>query len=132
MLHIEEGLMTSVNEAVIRYIAAWNERDPERRHDLVTRTWTEDGTYIDAHRQAVGHDGIDAMLARTQDQFPGYRVSLASGIEVNNDFIRFSWAAGGTPEAPLYLGGTDFVTLARDGRFKSVAGFIDAAPAPMK
>jgi hypothetical protein len=37
MLHIEEGLMTSVNEAVIRYIAAWNERDPERRHDLVTQ-----------------------------------------------------------------------------------------------
>src|SRR6516225_3626741 len=106
MLHIEEGLMTSVNEAVIHYIAAWNERDPERRHDLVTRTWTEDGTYIDAHRQAVGHDGIDAMLARTQDQFPGYRVSLASGI--------------------------DFVTLGRDGRFKTVAGFIDAAPAPMK
>jgi hypothetical protein len=84
------------------------------------------------HRQAVGHDGIDAMLARTQDQFLGYRVSLASGIEVNNDFIRFSWAAGGTPEAPLYLGGTDFVTLAQDGRFKTVAGFIDAAQAPMK
>ena len=77
--------MTSVNEAVIRYIAAWNERDPERRHDLVTRTWTEDGTYIDAHRQAVGHDGIDAMLAGMQNQFPGDRVSLASGIEVNND-----------------------------------------------
>ena len=75
---------------------------------------------------------IDAMLAGTQDQFPGYRVSLASGIEVNNNFIRFSWAAGGTPEAPLYLGGTDFVTLGRDGRFKTVAGFIDAAPAPMK
>ena len=73
MLPIEEGLMTSVNEAVIRYIAAWNECDPERRHDLVTRTWTEDGTYTDLHRQAVGHDGIDAMLARTQDQFPGYR-----------------------------------------------------------
>ena len=91
--------MTSVNEAVIHYIAAWNERDPERRHDLVTRTWTEDGAYIDAHRQAVGHDGIDAMLARTQDQVPGYCVSLASGIEVNNNFIRFSWAAGGTPEA---------------------------------
>src|SRR6516162_11931894 len=95
MLHIEEGLMTSVNEAVIHYIAAWNERDPERRRDLVMRTWTEDGTYIDAHRQAVGHDGIDAMLARTQDQFLGYRIGLASGIEVNNDFIRFSWAAGG-------------------------------------
>ena len=45
MLHIEEGSMTSVNEAVINYIAAWNERDPERRHDLVSRTWTEEHLY---------------------------------------------------------------------------------------
>jgi hypothetical protein len=46
--------------------------------------------------------------------------------------VRFSWAAGGTSDAPLYLGGTDFAMLAPDGRIDSVAGFIDAAPAPMK
>ena len=41
----------------------------------------------------------------------------------------FSWAAGGAPEAPLYIGGTDFAIMAGDGRFKSVLGFINAAPA---
>jgi hypothetical protein len=124
--------MNNVNETVVRYIAAWNERQPERRRDLVVKTWTEDGSYIDAHRQGAGHDAIDAMLARTQDQFPGYRLNLTSGIETHNNFVRFSWAAGGTPEAPLYLGGTDFATLAPDGRIRTVAGFVDAAPAPMK
>ena len=124
--------MTNVNETVIRYIAAWNERDPARRRDLVLKTWTENGSYVDAHRQGTGHDSIDAMLAKTQDQFPGYRLNLVSGIEAHNDFVRFSWAAGGTPEAPLYLGGTDFVTLAPDGRIKAVAGFTDAAPAPVR
>jgi SnoaL-like domain len=124
--------MSNVNETIVRYFAAWNESDPERRRDLVAKTWTQDGSYIDAHRQAVGHDAIDAMLARTQDQFPGYRVRLVSGIERHNNLVRFSWAAGGTPEAPLYLGGTDFVTLADDSRFKTVSGFIDAAPATMK
>jgi hypothetical protein len=43
--------------------------------------------------------------------------------------VRFSWAAGGTDEAPLYLGGTDFVTLGDDGRAVSVVGFVDATPA---
>jgi len=52
-----------------------------------------------------------------------------SGIEAHNNFVRFSWAAGGTAEAPLYIGGTDFATLAPDGRIKTVAGFMDAAPA---
>jgi hypothetical protein len=122
--------MANVNEAVLRYIAAWNERDPKRRHDLVARTWAENGSYIDAHRQGAGHNAIDRMLATAQEQFPAYRISLASGIEAHHDFLRFRWTAGGTAEAPLYLGGTDFVTLAPDGRINSVVGFIDAAPAP--
>jgi hypothetical protein len=124
--------MSNVNETVIRYIAAWNERDPGRRRELVTKTWAEDGSYIDAHRHGTGHDAIDGMLAATQQQFPGYRLNLISGIEAHNNFVRFSWAAGGTPEAPLYLAGTDFATLAPDGRIDTVAGFIDAAPAPVK
>jgi hypothetical protein len=124
--------MTNVNEAVVRYIAAWNERDPKRRRELVAKTWAEDGSYIDAHRNGSGHGAIDAMLAAAQAQFPGYSLNLVSGIEAHNNFVRFSWAGGGSKEAPLYLGGTDFATLAPDGRFKTVAGFVDAAPAPMK
>jgi hypothetical protein len=70
------------------------------------------------------------MIGKAQAQFPGYRLSLASGIEAHNDYVRFSWAAGGSAEAPLYLAGTDFAVLAEDGRLKSVTGFVDAAPAP--
>jgi hypothetical protein len=121
--------MKNVNETVVRYLAAWNERDPKRRRELVAATWTEEGSYVDAHRHGHGHGAIDAMLAATQAQFPNYRLSLVSGIEAHNNFVRFSWAAGGTPEAPLYIGGTDFATIASDGRIKTVTGFMDAAPA---
>jgi hypothetical protein len=124
--------MSNVNETVVSYIAAWNERDPKRRRELVAAAWAEDGSYIDAHRNGSGHGAIDAMLATAQAQFPGYRLNLVSGIEAHNDFVRFSWAAGGTQEAPLYLGGTDFAVLAPDGRIKTVAGFTNAAPAPAK
>ena len=79
--------MTNVNETVVRYIAAWNERDPKRRRELVAETWTEDGSYIDAHRHGKGHGAIDAMLATTQAQFPGYRLNLISGIEAHNNFV---------------------------------------------
>jgi hypothetical protein len=72
------------------------------------------------------------MVAAAQALLPGYRVRLISGIEAHNSFVRFSWAAGGTDEAPLYLGGTDFATLASDGRIRTVAGFTDAAPASVR
>jgi len=121
--------MYNVNEVVVGYLAAWNERDAARRRALVGEVWTEDAAYVDAHRRGEGHDGIDKMIAATQAQYPGYRLRLVSGIETHNSYIRFSWAAGGIPEAPLYLGGTDFAVIAPDGRLKIVAGFVDAAPA---
>jgi len=122
--------MSNANEAVVRYLKAWSERDGKRRRDLVGQTFTEDGTYIDRVREGRGHDGIDAMIAKAQAQFPGYSLYLASGIEAHHDYVRFSWVAGGTAEAPLYIKGTDFAVISDDGRLKSVIGFTDAAPAP--
>src|SRR5215471_1358598 len=84
--------MSNVNELVINYLAAWNERDAKRRRDLVARTWADGGSYLDAHRRGVGHDAIDAMIAAAQQMFPGYRLRLVSGIETHNGHIRFSWA----------------------------------------
>lgn len=121
----------NVNEAVVRYLAAWNERDASRRLDLVAKAWTEDGSYLDRVRQGRGHREIDAMIATAQAHFPGYQLRLASGIETHHDHVRFSWIAGGTNEAPLYIKGTDFAVLAEDGRMQSVVGFVDAAPVPM-
>ena len=95
----------------------------------MAKAWTDDGTYVDAAREGHGHDSLDAMIAAAQGHFPGYRLRLVSGIEAHHDCLRFSWAAGGTAEAPLYIKGTDFVVVAGDGRIKSVVGFVDAAPA---
>jgi SnoaL-like domain len=122
-------VMSNANEAVVRYLAAWNEPDAKRRRELVAKAWTDDGTYIDSAREGRGHDSLDAMIATAQGHFPGYRLNLASGIETHHDYLRFSWVAGGTAEAPLYIKGTDFVVVAGDGRIKSVVGFVDAAPA---
>jgi hypothetical protein len=96
---------------------------------LIAQTWTENGSYIDAHRRGDGHDAIDTMIAQAQRQFPGYRLRLISGVEAHGVYVRFSWAAGGSEQAPLYLGGTDFATASNDGRFQTVIGFVDAAPA---
>jgi hypothetical protein len=123
--------MSHVNQLVSTYIAAWNERDVKRRRDLVAKTWSASGSYVDAHRNAEGHDAIDAMLDTAQRQFPGYQVRLISGIETHNGRVRFSWAAGGTADAPLYLGGTDFAVIGGDGRLAAITGFVDASPAPI-
>lgn len=120
--------MQHVNETVSNYIAAWNETDPTRRRAIIARTWAEDGSYVDAHRDSAGHTAIDGMIAAVQEHFPGYRFRLWSGIQAHNGRVRFSWCAGATDDAPLYFGGTDFATLTSDGRFDAVTGFTDAMP----
>ena len=120
----------NVNQVIVQYLAAWNEPDAKRRRQLVAQAWTEDGAYIDRVREGHGHDSIDQMIAKAQEHFSGYRLNLASGIEAHHDYVRFSWVAGGTADAPLYIKGTDFALIADDGRLKSVIGFVDAAPAP--
>ena len=132
------GTAMDVNQAVVNYIAIWNERDAKRRRALITQTWSEDCSYVGPQREGAGQDAIDALIATAQQQSvlplpqgqsPGWRMNLASGIDTHHNCVRFSWTVGGTAEAPLYSRQTVFAILAADGRFKSVIGFTDAAPA---
>lgn len=123
--------MSNVNELITSYLAAWNERDSRRRHDLVAKTWSDDGSYLDPHRTGTGHDGVCAMMATVHAAFgTEYQFRLKSADEAHHDFVRFQWEAGGTREAPLHFVGTDIGIVGIDGRFKSVIGFTDEAPAP--
>jgi hypothetical protein len=118
--------MSGINTTIANYIAAWNETDSDKRREVIAGV--EGGSYLDSHRDSTGHDAIDAMIAAVQQMFPGYRFRLASGIDVHHDRVRFSWQAGGTLDAPLFFAGTDFATIAPDGRFNAVTGFTDAMP----
>ena len=118
--------MTDTKELVEQYIASWNERDPSARLALVTATFADDADYIDPLMSGRGIDGIDAMIAAAQEQFPGHAFTLAEGPDAHNDRVRFSWLLAPTGE-PAIIGGTDFAQLATDGRMQSVTGFVDAA-----
>ena len=120
--------MHNFTELIDRYIATWNETDAKRRRDLIAKTWTEDGSYVDAHRSGTGHENIGTMIQGVQEQLPGYRLRLASLVDAHHDRVRFQWAAGGTAKAPLRFVGTDFGLIASDGRLKSITGFLDEAP----
>jgi hypothetical protein len=120
--------MNAINTTIANYIAAWNETDADKRRNVIASAWTEAGTYLDSHRDSTAHDAIGAMIAAVPQVFPGYRVRLSSGIEVHHDRVRFSWQAGGAPDAPLFFAGTDYAIIAPDGRFSAVTGFTDAMP----
>ena len=116
--------MPDIAEIVNSYIAAWNETDPQRRRTLVERTFSADASYLDPLMSGEGVEAIDAMIAAAQQQFPGYRFSLAAGPDAHQDRVRFNWSLaldGGEPVAR----GLDFALVAEDGRLSAVTGVLE-------
>jgi hypothetical protein len=121
---------TSQTGLIDRYIAAWNETDEANRRKLVSQTWTEDSSYVDPLVQAEGRDGIHAMIARVQQQFPGLRFRRVTEVDAHNHCLRFGWELG--PESgPAVAAGVDFGTIS-EGLLRTIAGFLDYAPSPKK
>jgi hypothetical protein len=118
--------MASHTELIDRYIAAWNETNPERRKELIAQTWTEDATYLDPLVHGEGRSGIDAMIAAVQGQFPGLRFRRAGDLDAHHDHLRFGWELAPDGGAAV-AGGVDF-GVTRGKLLQTITGFIDFAP----
>lgn len=117
------------NALIARYFAIWNERDASRRRALIAQTWTEDASYLDPLMRGEGHAAIEAMIQAVQEQFAGHRFQMRHQVDSHNNQVRFSWDLA--PEGGAGIaGGTDFATVAADGRLQSVVGFLDYVPTP--
>lgn len=121
--------MSQYENAAARYIQAWNTADPEERAKAVAATWTEDGSYTDPLAEVAGHEGIAAVIAAAQAQFPGFAFRLAGAVDGHHDTARFGWELVSVADGSAPVAGFDVVTLAADGRIRSVSGFLDRVPA---
>jgi hypothetical protein len=122
--------MNQASQIAERYLAAWNEREPAARLTKVAQVFAPDASYLDPMMRGSGVDGIAAMIAAAQQQFPGCRFALHGTPDGHDDVVRFSWtlAAANAPAdaAPLAIG-TDVATVDAEGRLVRVTGFLDAA-----
>ena len=117
--------MPQIAAVVDNYIAMWNETAPERRRAIIAETWTDDARYLDPVMSGEGADGIDAMVAAAQQQFPGHRFELTQGPDAHNDRVRFAWKLVGPQNGTPVAAGVDFGTVAADGRLQAVTGFLE-------
>jgi hypothetical protein len=123
----KESIMTDPNIIARRYIELWNERTAGRRRELLSENWTNDASYVDPLMKGDGRDGIEALIAGVQQRFPDFKFRLIGEPNGFGDHIRFSWGLG--PDgADSPIKGTDFAVL-KDGRIRSVTGFLDQVPA---
>ncbi|MFD3457083.1 nuclear transport factor 2 family protein [Streptomyces sp. NPDC058691] len=116
--------------AVARYFEAWNAGNAEARAKAVAAAWTEDGGYTDPLAEATGHEAVSALIGAVGERFPGFVFTLTGSVDGHHDIARFSWELGpeGAPAGTAPIAGSDVITLAEDGRIRSVSGFLDRVP----
>jgi len=122
--------VVSVHEtAVARYFEAWNAADPDARAEAVAAAWSEDGAYTDPLADVAGHDAIAAVIAGAREQFPGFAFRQTGAVDGHHDIARFSWELVSDADGSAPVAGSDVISLAKDGRIRTVHGFLDRLPA---
>ena len=115
--------MNPLDATIDTYLEAYAEADPARRKELIGRVWAADGQLVDPPLDGAGHDGIDAMAAALQSQFPGHTFRRTSGIDAHHGFARYEWAML-APDGTPVLTGLDVAEVADDGTLRRVVGFF--------
>ena len=121
--------MNDITATVNNYIAVWNETAPEERRARIADTFADGATYLDPVQSGDGREGIDAMVAGAQHQFPGARFELTAGPDHHHDRVRFAWRMTGGEGGAELARGVDFATVGDDGRLRSVTGFLEPGAA---
>jgi hypothetical protein len=129
-----------------RYVAQWNEPDPERRARLIRQVWAVDGVQVlvnppqeirdSAAYHAIafpplevrGHDALDARVGRAYELFvaPGRYVFELDGepIRQQGAATSFAWVMRDLADGTVAGSGFDVLTFCADARIRTDHQFV--------
>jgi hypothetical protein len=136
----------SAAELAEKYLALWNEPDPDRRRQMIAELWTEDGRHIlqppqeiraiaarpglamTAVLEARGYEEIEARAASAYEHWVGSEGLSFRGrddAERLGDVVKFHWEAV-SKDGELVAVGLIFLVLAANGRIERDYTFVVA------
>jgi hypothetical protein len=140
----QDNSARSAAELAERYVALWNEPDPDRRRRTIAELWTADGLHIlqppeeirevaarpglgmAAILEARGYVEIEARAATAYDQWveaEGLSFRQRDDAERLGDVVKFHWEALARDGA-VFAVGLNFLVLAADGRIERDYTFV--------
>jgi hypothetical protein len=120
--------MSDITELAERYVAVWNEPDPDARREAVAEIWSPDARSFSPAAEYSGHAAIEARVVASYDKFVeqgGYVFRARGAAEKHHDGVRLQWdmvPAGGGAAASA---GVQFLILDGDCRVRYDYQFID-------
>ena len=121
----------AIKRAVASYAAAWAERDPVRRADLLASAVTDDVRILigAGKREIRGRAALEAEIVDLQRRVPVVRVRVTSGIDVQGNLCRFTGVAEG-PQGQIGAEASDACECDASGRIRLLFTLAGAALPP--
>jgi hypothetical protein len=137
--------LSDAQELADRYVAVWNQPDPDTRRKAIQELWTEDGVHlleppeeivkraeeigITATLEARGHEALVRRVTRAYDEFvaPGqFEFRRHGEVATLHDMVKLRWAMVPAGGGEILAVGIDLLLLAPDGRIRRDYQFIEA------
>jgi hypothetical protein len=114
-------------DAVLIYVAAWNENDDSRRAQLLETCWSKNGTIAFPGTQVVGREELSAVMGAFRRKHPDDRGVLTSGIDTHHQCFRFE-ATVVRPDGTTYGNATEVGEIDSEGLITRMLSFADPIP----
>jgi hypothetical protein len=134
----------TANDLAERYVAMWNEEDPEERRAAVAELWAADGAqilqppqeildqaarigFINPVLEARGHHELEARVTRSYEEFiaPGeFRFRGPNDATQIGDVVKFEWEMVRVGDGEPVGAGLEFVILDPHGQIRLDYQFI--------
>ena len=141
-----ETRINTAGQLAARYLALWNEADPERRRRMIVELWAEDGSQIlqpplemreiaasaglgmAATLEARGYAELEARAATSYEQWVGsvgLSFRLRDDVYRLREVVKFHWEAV-SPDGEVMAVGLVFLVLGTDDRIRRDYVFIES------
>lgn len=119
--------MTRHNAIVDRYVAMWNEPDPDLRRTRIEQLFTPDAEYLMFSREPlVGYDAIAGQIDFAHELYfeQGFMFKSSNNAEGHHNLVKFNWVLVSAETGDLESHGFDLFLLADDERISKDYQFL--------
>jgi hypothetical protein len=101
-----------------RYVAVWNEIDPDRRRRAIAELWAPDGRHFVDTREACGYDALETRITGSHEKNVrdgGHRFRAAKDAQALRDVVTFHWEMLPANDETVVARGLEFLIVDGSG-----------------
>jgi hypothetical protein len=110
-----------------RYVALWNERDPNQRRRSIAELWVPEGTHFVGTREARGYDALEQRIAGSHEKnvaAAGNRFRVVPGAKALRDSVTLFWEMLAQDGEQVLATGLEFLLLDSSGQILTDYMFV--------